>query len=653
MEPSVRSKIVTKRTYCRPKENGLLEKWDEVIERTIQHQRWLWERVIERKLNTREEGELEFLRSIQLNAYGSLAGRTLWLGGTELIKKRESASFNCAFTCIESIYDVVDAFWLLLQGCGVGFKPQMGALTGTWKKIDDIEVIRSLNKDKGDLEHNVETYDNETRTWTIKVGDSAESWAKAIGKLVLGKYPAKKLVLDFSEIRRAGQRLKGYGWISSGDEKVSVALLAIANILNRRAGYMLSKMDILDIINWLGSTLSSRRSAEICELDYGDSEWKEFATAKREYWIHNPQRDQSNNSLLFWEKPSVVELSTIFEMMMEAGGSEPGFINAAVAKERALWFSGVNPCCEILLPNKGFCNLVEHNLARTHTDLSLMRKVQYFLARANYRQTCVDLRDGILQESWHTNNAFYRLCGVGLTGIVQTDINAYMANELQRIAIHGAYSMAEELDLPRPKNVTTIKPSGTLSKRMDCAEGMHMPLGQFILNNINFSRYDPLVMMLAQAGYRVFEHPSDTSSVLVTIPMECPSKKFDNFHGTPVNLEPAVEQLHRYKFLMRNYCQQNVSSTIYYDPSEVPQIVDFLDKNWNEYVGVSFLYRSDPTKTAADLGYPYLPQEVVDEKTFRAYCSGLKEFDEDLIGLYNEGEVDAELDCPSGVCPAR
>ena len=60
--------------------------------------------------------------------------------------------------------------------------------------------------EKAALQHNVETFDPETSTWTIKVGDSAIAWAKAVGKLVAGKFPAKTLILDFSEIRPAGTR---------------------------------------------------------------------------------------------------------------------------------------------------------------------------------------------------------------------------------------------------------------------------------------------------------------------------------------------------------------------------------------------------------------------------------------------------------------
>lgn len=346
--------------------------------------------------------------------------------------------------------------------CGVGFKPIVGTLNGFSKPIKKIQVIRSTRTEKGGNENNVETWDAETKTWTIAVGDSAEAWAKSIGKLMAGKYPADKLVLDFSQLRPAGDRLKGYGWISSGDSAIAKAYVAIANILNGRADSLLTRMDILDIVNWLGTILSSRRSAEIALFEYGQPEWEEFAVAKKDWWLYgNAHRQQSNNSLVFKEKPLKQELEQIFDMMQKAGGSEPGFINEAEALRRAPWFKGSNPCVEILLGNKSFCNLTETDIGKFKGDNAGMHEAIRLAARANYRQTCVDLQDGILQESWHLNNYFLRLCGVGITGIVKRpDMGSYDYEYLKRTATGAAISMAEELGLPRPKNVTCVKPSG-------------------------------------------------------------------------------------------------------------------------------------------------------------------------------------------------
>ena len=654
---SLRSQLLIRRTYSRPldEQGKTFETFEQTVDRVITHQQWLWERAKKGALDWAEAGELDELRNLMLERKVLMSGRTLWLGGTEVAKRREASQFNCSFTNVETVYDVVDVLWLLMQGCGVGFRPIVGQLTGFQNPIKEFEVIRSRRTAKDGEQDNTETYDPETGVWTIRVGDSAEAWSKSIGKLVAHKFPARKLVLDFSQIRPAGERLKGYGWISSGDASLANAYENIFKILNRRAGSLLSRIDILDIVNWLGTVLSSRRSAEIALFEYGEDEWQEFAIAKNNWWIDNVQRAQSNNSLLFKHKPSKPELEHIFQLMVDSGGSEPGFINGAAAVKRAPWFKGVNPCAEILLGNKSFCNLTEVDLAKFKGDSAGLRKAIHLAARANYRQTCVNLLDGILQEAWHLNNEFLRLCGVGLTGIVaRPDLAPYDYAELQRTAVSGAYGMADALGLPRPKNVTTVKPSGTLSKVMDTTEGVHKPLGKYIFNNVNFGKHDPLVPLCRAAGYKVIDNPVDPEAVLITFPVKWDSVPFDkvvkNGVELEVNQESAISQLERYKMLMQNWCQQNVSATISYSPDEAPGIVDWLLENWDLYVGVSFLFRADPTKTAADLGYKYLPQEVVTKQRYDEYVVNLQP-----INLDESNDIDAPLDdeCATGACPVR
>jgi len=658
-EPSVRAQVITRRTYNRPldSQGSLFETWEQTVDRVIGHQRWLWERAKGKKLTAKETLELDDLKQLMLHRKVAPAGRTLWLGGTDVAQRREASMFNCSFGRTETVHDVVDQFWLLLQGCGVGFEPVVGTLSGFSKPVA-LEIVRSTKTDpahKG-AEGNVETFElNEKNQliWTIKIGDSAEAWAKSVGKLLANKKMCDKLVLDFSEIRPAGVRLSGYGWISSGDETIAKAFEQIITLLNRRAGKLLSRIDILDILNHLGTTLSSRRSAEIALVPYGDPEWIAFAKAKKDHWIDNPQRAQSNNSIVFYHKPSKRELQDIFDVMVEAGGSEPGFINGQTALKRAPWFKGVNPCAEILLGNKSFCNLVEVDLGKFNGDFDGLCEAVRLVSRANYRQTCVDLRDGVLQTTWHELNQFLRLTGVGLTGIVRwerlDDPTSFAA--LRNIATLASYKQADELGLPRSQAVTTVKPSGTLSKIMDTCEGIHKPLGRYIFNNVRFSKHDPLVIICRDAGYRVFDDPYASDAVLITFPVAWEDVAFDVVDGKHVNLESAVSQLDRYKLLMDNYVQHNASITVSYDPSEVPAIVEWIHENWDSYVGVSFLFRNDPTKTAEDLGYPYLPQEVVTKEAYYEYTKGIKPIE--LNQNANNIDDAPDADCSTGACPVR
>lgn len=168
-----------------------------------------------------------------------------------------------------------------------------------------------------------------------------------------------------------------------------------------------------------------------------------------------------------------------------------------------------------------------------------------------------------------------------------------------------------------------LKPEGTQSKCYDSLEGMHKPLGRYIFNNVAFSKYDPLVETLRAANYNVFNHPYDDSATLVTFPVKNDGVEFTEVDGKEINTDSAISQLNAYKMLMENYCHQNVSCTISYSIDETDEIVDWLYNNWDSYVAVSFLFRNDPSKTAKDLGYPYLPQEVVTKDEYDSYVRDL------------------------------
>lgn len=333
-------------------------------------------------------------------------------------------------------------------------------------------------------------------------------------------------------------------------------------------------------------------------------------------------------------------------------------------------------CAEIILARNGFCNLCDINLIAFIGDKPGLARALYIVGRANYRQTMMELEDGVLQEAWHRQNEFLRLCGVGLTGIAgRPDLTSYDYKRMANIARHAAYSMAEELDLPLPKNVTTVKPSGSISKIASCEEwgevpeGIHKPLGRYIFNAITFSRHDPLVKLLHNANYRVIDpKPDEPESVLIVFPIRYDNVPFNKKtilrkHTDPetgqiteveeeieVNLDSAVSQLEHYRMIMENWCDQNASITVSYDPEEIPAIAKWLDRYWDTYVGVSFLLRTDPTKTPEDLGYPYLPQEVVTESEWIRYAEQLVPVDWNQVMFHDLAE---EKDCALGSCPLR
>lgn len=676
MAITARAEAITRRTYNRPlgDDDSKLETWEETARRaTTAHHQFLWEAAG----GEPDMEELAELNRLVEKRLALVAGRTLWLGGTEYGMSRACSQFNCSNSQASTVYNFVDNFWLLLNGCGLGFKPKAGTLHGFLAPIREFEIIESQRGpyDKGP-QHNEEQYpaaDNEFH-WIITVGDSAEAWAKAIGKLLNPpRTRVNKLTVDFSGVRGAGARLKGYGWICNGWRPLALAIEAIFEILNSKAGDLLDEIDLLDVMNWLGTVLSSRRSAQLSALDYGHPRWEQFARAKKDWWVcprcgheendgayrcqrcagfTQAHRQQSNNSLQFWHKPSKSQIRGIMELIWECGGSEPGFINGEAARRRAPWFTNVNPCGEILLPDAGFCNLVTVAVCKFKHDFHALQRAIYVMGRANYRQSCVNLMDGMLSPEWHQTNEALRLCGVSLTGIAMAPwITDYQIKQMRNSAVSGAYSMADELGLPRPKLVTTIKPEGTGSKCIDVPEGIHNPLGRFIFNWVNFSHVDPIVELCARAGYRTMENPTDPNGRLVCFPVDFTGCRFKTVDGLQVTCESAVDQLNKYRRWNTLWTDHNTSITVSWDISELGEIVDWLHHYWQDFVAVSWMRRVDPTLTPADIGYKYLPQEVVTEEKFRGYTAQLKEVDWSEL---HPGVHDFEMDgCASGACPSR
>lgn len=626
---NLRARLITLDKYQRHVADGKKESFAQSIERVIQHQRNLGA----------PEDELDLIRYYHLNGLASVAGRVRWLGGTDISRRNAISNFNCTFTSAKTISDIVDIFWCLLNGSGVGFKPLKGQLSGFFRH-QEIHTIPSTRLTKGGNDFNREWTAGAVHT--IQVGDSAEAWAKAVGKLLAYKGNTQRLVLDFSQIRPAGEVLGGYGWVSMGYKPLETAMVKIAEILNLRADNLLSAIDILDVVNLLGTTLSSRRSAQIALMDWEGREIEEFITAKADL-AKTPWRTQSNNSVVFNTQPKKADIRKLLDMMLASGGSEPGIINGTALKARSNGYAdGLNPCAEILLPDKGICNLVEINMAGFVERRDLARAVQV-MAKANLRQSQVNLNDAILQPAWHENNEFLRLCGVGLTGVCQAKYSKEDILHLRAVATLSATVEADRLGIARPKNITTIKPSGTLSKTMGCSEGIHQPLGEYIFNNINFDRANPLFRALVEAGYHHFDNPYNPNAALVTLPVAYPG-------ATGYAKETAIDQLERYKFFMQHYVNHNASVTISYEPKEIPRIASWLNSNWDGYVGVSFLIKQDTLKTAAELGYAYLPQKVVSKKEYDEYIKDLRDID--LSQFTIDDDIEDES-CLTGACPVR
>lgn len=278
---SPRASSVTLRTYSRPQDEfgSSFEGWEQIVKRSMfDHHLRLWEEAG----GSPDVAELNELMQLGLERKSLVAGRTLWLGGTEYAFSRACCQFNCSWTPIKTVYDLVDASWLLLNGSGVGARPEVGVLHGYPNHVKSFSTIDTTNSrnHKGDPKNlEIPPTENNHYTWMIQVGDSAEAWAKAIGKLHLHPYQRiDHIIIDGSNCRGPGGRLKGYGWLCNGFAPLAKALEGMHTTLNAKAGCLLDELDIMDNFNRVGEVLSSRRAAEAVLMDAGNPMAESFST---------------------------------------------------------------------------------------------------------------------------------------------------------------------------------------------------------------------------------------------------------------------------------------------------------------------------------------------------------------------------------------
>lgn len=346
-------KVVFYRTYSRKKPDGTRETWPEVVDRVVRYST---------DLAPTEPGEAEALRNVLMELRGFVAGRTLWAGGTDFIKHNGQANYNCAFTDLRNSKDFYDLVILLMSGAGVGFrvtKDNVEALNRNLP-IRRVPKLHILPYEFYGYAHHLYTersFVNRTgREATLVVGDSREGWAEAVKLFLelLSDASIDLLHINLNSVRPLGSPLKRFGGFASGPGPLEDFFLNAAFILGGTKPEGWTDVKALDIANLIGRMVvagGTRRSAQIA---LGDWDSTAFVMAKTGTWWKNTSwRSQSNNSVLFYEKPDRDTLLTFFDAILQYG--EPGFVNEQAAKKRRSDFRGVNPCLagDTLIPVPG------------------------------------------------------------------------------------------------------------------------------------------------------------------------------------------------------------------------------------------------------------------------------------------------------------
>ncbi|MHB8129735.1 MAG: ribonucleoside-triphosphate reductase, adenosylcobalamin-dependent [Mobilitalea sp.] len=620
-----------------------------------------------------EEKEAQSLFDNLFHLKTFTSGRTLYMGGTEIVKQYPLSNYNCSFTNIECMRDLVDVFYLLMVGSGVGIRidrAHINQLPSTrhivLESIYDGEV--RLYTPKEAMEHTQLLIDSvNTSVATLKVGDSKEGWCEALEtyfNLVTSDeyHRIKKLIIDYSYVRPEGERLRRFGGRASGHKSIKRMFEKMNRVFCRREDLRMESLDILDIATIISENVVSggvRRSAMMVICDEDDDE---VINAKRNIytvvdgkWIEDPEishRKMSNNSILYTHRPSLERITEIINSIKING--EPGFINATEALRRKPSFRGCNPCGEILLQSKQCCNLTTNNMKAFVEDNILNKEelieVLKLSTRVAIRMTLVEVE----LADWNRVMQQDRIIGISLTGMMdmlnKTSMNydelAVLLNELREAVHEEGLSYSKELGIVAPELMTTIKPEGSLSTLPCVSSGIHYAHSNYYIRRIRISTSDPLYQMIAKQGsYRIFNEngqtDEDCSIKVIEFPIKAPKGRTKYEVG-------AIEQLDLYKLSMINWSDHNTSITVHVRENEWEDVAKWVYENFDCVVGITFLPLMEET-------YPLLPYECTTKEDYEERMKQVKPIDYELLAEMDDAEEREIIDkeCATGACPIR
>ncbi|AWK51892.1 ribonucleoside-triphosphate reductase, adenosylcobalamin-dependent [Clostridium beijerinckii] len=667
------------RTYSRYlNDKKRRENWFETVLRTTEYNIELgidFKRKHGLFINMKDEiKEAECLFDNLFNLRTFTSGRTLYMGGTNIVKEYPLSNFNCCFTMIEKFHDFVDVFYLLMVGSGVGVRIDK-ELISNMPKVRKIslngEYIEGVHKymPKEYMENTKLTIDKKDLSIaTIKVGDSKEGWCEALEtyfKLIT--HPEhiniKRVIIDYSYVRPEGERLQRFGGRASGHKSLKRMFEKINNVCNNLIDGNLRSIDVLDIATIISENVVSggvRRSAMMVLCDEDD---KDVINSKSNLykivdgnWIENldvSHRKMSNNSVLYKERPSLDKIKGILNSIKING--EPGFINGTEATKRKDSFKGCNPCGEILLKSHECCNLSTNNLVafvneNNKLDIERLDEVLKLSTRVAIRMTLVNVElpdwDEVMKED--------RIIGISLTGMMdminKTNMSyedlAKLLSHLRKVVRNEGTKYCNELGISVPELMTTIKPEGSLSTLPCVSSGIHYSHSNYYIRRVRISTSDPLYKMIEKLKcYPIYNENGQTDENCTTKVIEFPVKAPEGKTKYDVS---AIEQLELYKMSMLNWTDHNTSITVHVKDEEWNDVAEWLYANFEYVVGITFLPLMDET-------YPLLPYESTTKEDYEERMKNLKPIDYDLLAELDDDEEHEIIDkeCANGVCPIR
>lgn len=615
------------RTYSRwIEEEGRRETWIESVTRYMDFMR----ENIGTKLS---EQEYEEIRHAIINMEVMPSMRLLWSAG-KAARKTNVTAYNCSYIAPTKLQDFGEIMYLSMCGTGVGFSVES-------QTVQQLPIIKHQT--------------GEVLT-THVIGDSKEGWADA---LVLGLktwFSGKDIAFDYSQLRPRGARLKTMGGQSSGPEPLKAVLDFAREKVLKKQGKRLSNIDAHDIMCKIGDVVvmgGVRRSAMISLSDLDDPEMRD--AKKGQFYLTQPQRSMANNSAVYNEKPTSQEFLDEWLALAKSGSGERGIFNRGGLEKQLparRWkifkdyaqTAGTNPCGEIVLKSREFCNLTEIVARAEDTEESLIRKTRIASILGTYQSMLTHF--GYLSEEWRENCEEERLLGVSITGQwdCPTVRNSQTLKKMREEAVRTNREYAKRFTINPSVCVTCVKPSGTLSQLVDASSGMHPRHSQYYIRRIRISATDSLFKMVKDQGVPYHPEVGQTMADASTYVLEFPVKASDG--GIFRDDLSAIEQLEYWKMVKENYTEHNPSVTISIGDNEWIQVANWLYENWDILGGLSFLPRTNHV-------YRLAPYEEITKEQYEEMMKRFVGIDYSKIVTYekaDETEGAKELACVAGVC---
>ena len=628
------------RTYAKwIPEEGRRETWIETVDRYIHFMREnLGTKLTEKEYSEVRMGILkqEVMPSMRLMQFAGEAAR-----------RCNTCAYNCTFTAPTKLEDFAEIMYLSMQGCGVGFAVES----------QNIEQLPQIMKQKG-----------QKKPPTHVISDSKEGWCDALTLGLTTWYSGKDIAFDFSQIRPAGARLKTMGGKASGPEPLRSLLAFARERVLARQGRRLRAIDAHDIICKIGECVVAggvRRTAMISLSDLDDVEMRD--AKKGQFYMTDPHRSVANNSAVYETQPTNTELMDEWVALMKSGSGERGIFNRGslaetLPKRRADYFRkvgflgedgvvrgpvGTNPCAEIILQSKQFCNLSEI-IARAHdTEASLVRKARLASIIGTYQSTLTKF--GYISQEWTDHNRAERLLGVSITGQWDSPVvrNGATMQKIRDVAVKTNVTYAKRFGVERSMAVTAVKPSGTVSQTFNCASGIHPRHAPYYIRRVRISATDSLFKMMRDQGVPYYPEVGQSMEEANTYVLEFPVKSPD--HSKEARFKDdlsAIDQLEYWRLVKLNYTEHNPSATISVGEDEWIGVVDWIQKNWNIIGGLSFLPRSNHV-------YRLAPYETITKEEYEERMSRFPKIDYSKLIAYerqDETEMKKELACAGGTC---